>query len=83
VYLGILSAFDSELTQDIASYIVSFIARSKSNRVGNEEEKINAPHIGRPGNPYISVRKSLSPRTRKGKSERSNTENSYARWERD
>ena len=40
-------------------------------------------HVGRPGNPYISLRRSLSPRAQKGKSERSNTENSYARWERD
>ena len=39
--------------------------------------------VGRPGNPYISLRKPLSPRAQKGKSERSNTENSYARWERD
>ena len=40
MYLGILLALDSELTQDVASHVVSFITRSK---VSNEEGKPTHP----------------------------------------
>ena len=44
--MGVLSALDSEITQDVASDVVSFIMYSKLNQVRTEEKETNAPRTG-------------------------------------